>query len=220
MISPKYALSHYFFKPSENRFKAPNVVNLYLDYNCKFSAKLFLKLIKVIPQLEEKYPGKFQFVFVNIVQPWHPTSVLLHEYSLVAADVLRKNDPDSSNKQFWAISEAIFRNKETFFDTSTVSLSRNDIYKLISSVVLDEVQISAEDSEILDALEIQEETDPAKAANSGNAATIDLKYFTRYTRTVGVHVTPTVSVNGIFDNSVSSGLSEEELVNVFEAYAK
>ena len=34
---------------------------------------------------------------------------------------------------------------------------------------------------------------------------------------VGVHVTPTVSIDGIVDDSVSSGSSEDDLVKLFES---
>lgn len=217
MISPKYSLSHFFFKPVESRYKAPNVVNLYLDYNCPFSAKIFFKFLKVIPQLETRHPGKFQFVFINVVQPWHPNSVLLHEYSLVVADSLRKHEPETSNEKFWAVSNAIFENKEQFYDSATANLGRNEIYQLIASTISKSVLFPLKQKEIYDALEIHG-TDVANASNSGNSATVDLKYFTRYQRTVGVHVTPTVSVNGIANDSVSSGLSEEDLLKVFDAY--
>ncbi|GEQ72282.1 hypothetical protein JCM33374_g5969 [Metschnikowia sp. JCM 33374] len=218
MISPKYSLSHYFFNDSRPRTKAPNVVNLYLDYNCPFSAKIFFKFLEIIPLLEKRYPGTFQFVFVNVVQPWHPNSVLLNEFSLVVADLLRKDDPNISNEMFWIVSGSLFRNKEKFYDSATVSLGRNETYKHIYDVVQEEVELLFDQNDILDKLYIKEETDTAKASNGGNFATVDIKYFTRYLRTVGVHVTPTVSVNGIVNDSISSGSSNEELLKIFETY--
>lgn len=210
MISPKYALTHYYSAVPSSQ--APHVVNLFLDYNCPFSAKLFLKLQKVIPQLDEKHPGKFQFVFVNVVQPWHPNSTLLHEYSLVVAQLLKKTSDSNSN--FWKVSQALFENKEAFYDSSTVKLGRNEIYQKINDTVYASVKLPTEKSEVLKLLQIDE----GEPSNGGNAATVDVKYFTRYLRGVGVHVTPTVSVDGIVNDGVSSGSAEEELIKVFETY--
>ena len=55
MISPKYSATHYYLsaKALSGAKTAPHIINLYLDYNCPFSAKLFLKLYNtVIPNLE------------------------------------------------------------------------------------------------------------------------------------------------------------------------
>lgn len=220
MISPKYSLSHYYFsaKSLAKLTLAPHIVNLYLDYNCPFSAKIFFKLEKVIPQLQSKYPGQFQFVFVNVIQPWHPNSVLLHEYSLVVAQLLRKEEPEKLNELFWAVSGAIFANKEKFYDSATVNFGRNEIYKKINDVVFESVLLPINEKAVLEGLNIAEETDPEKARNGGNDATVDVKYFTRYLRGVGVHVTPTVSVDGIVNDSVSSGSEIEKLVEIFEGY--
>lgn len=215
MISPKYALTHYY-SVLKGAVK-PHTVNLYLDYNCPFSAKIFFKLAKVIPALQNKYPGQFQFVFVNVVQPWHPNSTLLHEYSLVVAQLLKEKVPEESNELFWKVSGAIFQNKEKFYDTATVNLGRNDIYKSINDTVYSEVKLPFPREDVLKKLEIANESDPEKASNAGNAATVDVKYFTRYLRNVGVHVTPTVSIDGIVNDSVSSGASEDELIKTFES---
>lgn len=219
MISPKYALTHYWFSAQTFSKAAPHVVNLYLDYNCPFSSKIYTKLLKVIPSLHEKYPGQFQFVFVNVVQPWHPNSVLLHEYSLVLAQLLREKLPETSNELFWKFSDVIFSHKEEFYDSATVNLGRNEIYKKINDTVYLEVkELPVDKSEVLKRLEIKQSSSSEDARNSGNGATNDVKYFTKYLRGVGVHVTPTVSVDGVVDNGVSSGLSPEELTKVFEAH--
>lgn len=52
--------------------------------NSPFSKKMF-ELAHT--QLREKYgsDGKVQFLVQNVIQPWHPTSCLLHEASLAVA---------------------------------------------------------------------------------------------------------------------------------------
>lgn len=218
MISPKFASTHYYFLPSALSKTAPNIVNLYLDYNCPFSAKIYLKLPSVIEKLNKELPGAFQFVFVNVVQPWHPNSVNLHEYSIAAAHLLRASSSESSNELFWKISKSIFEHKEAFYDSLTVNLGRNEIYQKIHDVVAKDVQLPFNKKDILRRLEIEATSKDEDAKNSGNDATVDLKYFTRYLRNVGVHVTPTVTVNGIVNDSISSGASEDDLVKIFESY--
>ncbi|WPK24281.1 hypothetical protein PUMCH_001548 [Australozyma saopauloensis] len=213
MISPKYALSHYYFKGLTN----PHVVNLYLDYNCPFSAKMYFTLFKTIPQVQKKHPDVFQFVFVNVVQPWHPQSVLLNEYALVVAQLLREKAPEKSNELFWNVSYELFANKDKFFDSVTSNVGRNDYYKLINDVVFDKLELPITKTDVLGKLEIAA-TDLANASNAGNAAIADVKYFTRYLRGVGVHITPTVSVNGIVADLLSSASTTEELIKVFESF--
>ncbi|KAK6454833.1 uncharacterized protein RJT20DRAFT_52514 [Scheffersomyces xylosifermentans] len=223
MISPKYSLTHYYYSAkalaSSKSPVAPHIINLYLDYNCPFSGKLFFKLKdSVIPKLHEKHPGQFQFVFVNIIQPWHPNSVLLHEFSLVVAKILREGSQyKDTNDTFWTISEAIFKNQEEFYDSSNVTLTRNQIYEQIFDVVEKETNVPFTKEEVLSQLQIKPTKGKDNATNAGNGATTDVKYFTKYLRGVGVHVSPTVSVDGIVNDNISSGAEVDFLVKEFES---
>lgn len=218
MISPKYSLTHYFY-PSFSSRAAPNVVNLYFDYNCPFSARLYAKLQdKVIPQLQEKHADKFQFVYVNVVQPWHTNSVLLNEFALAVAKLLREKGVEDSNKLFWEVSRAIYDKKEHFYDQANVELNRNEIYKQIAEITFAKVKLPFSEKEVLEQLLFTPIPADKVDLNPGNGSTVDLKYFTRYLRNVGVHVTPTVSVNGIIADSVSSGSEPDELIKVFESF--
>lgn len=217
MISPKYALTHYYYGAKTLAASVPNIVNVYLDYNCPFSAKLYLKFVnEVIPQLQAKHPNKFQFVYVNVVQPWHPNSNYLNEYGLAVAKLLRESPSPSvdASTTFWNVSKTIFENKEKFYDEATVSLSRNETYAYISNIVSENLSgLPFTDADVLKVLEIEASDKPT---NSGNGVSVDIKYFTRYLRGVGIHMTPTVSVNGITAN-VESGWSIEDLIKFFES---
>ncbi|ODV81725.1 uncharacterized protein CANTADRAFT_119130 [Suhomyces tanzawaensis NRRL Y-17324] len=220
MISPKYYTHYYYaFKQlsAKSAADAPHVINLYLDYTCPFSAKLFGKLYNsVIPKLHEKHPNKFQFVFVNVIQPWHPNATLAFEFALVAAGLLAEKTPEEANKTYWALSSTLFKNALQFQDSYNVDLNRNEIYEQLYEIVAKELELPFSKSEILDKLQIK--PNKVDVTNAGNGATAAGKYFTKYLRGVGVHVTPTVSVDGIVDNSVSSGSEIDELVKVFEAH--
>lgn len=211
MISPKYATTHYFYAPRTLN-AATHSVNLYLDYNCPFSAKLFTKLHKqVIPELNKKHPSRFQFIFVNVVQPWHVNSNLLHEFSLAVAKLTTGDD---SNQKFWQLSQVLFDNKEHFYDTANINLNRNEIYEQIYSVVAPHYDLP-EKKAVLELLQIP--TDATEPSNGGNGVTNDLKYFTKYHRKAGIHVTPTVSVDGVVDDLILSGSEPDELVSKFES---
>lgn len=208
MISPKY-LSHLYYPYSH--FKSnPHEVNIFLDYNCPFSGKMYMKFVdEVIPKVEAAFPGKFQFVFVNVVQPWHPNSVMLNEFSLAVSQLCSEKDP----QLFWKVSKSLFVNKEKFYDTSTVNLTRNEIYEQIWSVVSGDIEMPFSKDQVLSKVKIP--TDSPEADNEGNGVTKDVKYFTRYARTLGVHMTPTVSVDGIMNNLIESLAEPDHLVKVF-----
>lgn len=215
MISPKYSSSHCFY-PLTHFVKggSPHVINLYLDYNCPFSARMFLKFKSaVIPEMEKKYPGKFQFVFMNVIQPWHPNSIYMHEFSLSVAKLIRENDKGGS-ELFWSVSESLFKNIKKFYDNANSDVGRNEVYEQLYDVVSQDVEIPFSKQDILDNIVIKQVgTDNEELLdNSGNALAVDVKYFTRYQRTVGVHVTPTVSVDGITDGAFESGADPEVLV--------
>lgn len=220
MISPKFAPTHYYHsaKTLTTLPVFPNVVNLFLDYNCPFSARLFLKLKQeVIDELQRKHPNKFQFVFVNVVQPWHPNSVYLNEVSLTVSKLLRTNqEKNDTNRLFWNFSEVLFENKEEFYDTANSNLNRNEIYKQIADIVFSKINLPFDKEEVLKDLIIEPQSEKQKQSNDGNGATADLKYLTRYLRVVGVHITPTVSINNIVNDGISSGAEPKELVRKFE----
>ena len=96
-------------------------------------------------------------------------------------------------------------------------MTRNQIYEQIYNVVTSGLELKVSKEKILTELIIKPSEVPS---NAGNGATADVKYFTKYLRGVGVHVTPTVSIDGIVDDSVSSGSSEDDLVKLFEVNYK
>lgn len=92
-------------------------------------------------------------------------------------------------------------------------MTKNQIYEQIYDVVAEaKFDFKIPKEEILAQLVIKQSKEPN---NDGNGATVDVKYFTRYLRGVGVHITPTVSIDGIVDDSISSGTPEDELIKLF-----
>jgi len=167
-----------------------------LDYTCPFSKKLFLQFYtNVVPVIEQKFAGKVQAIFRHQVQPWHPSSTLVHEAAL-AVGLL-------APEKFWDYSKAVFDTQEQYFDESVVNETRNETYKRLSDLAASAVGIPSD--QIFSQLQIT-----TKVQNNGNKITNDLKLQIREARLRSIHISPTVLLDGIVDNSISSGWSEQQ----------
>jgi protein-disulfide isomerase len=183
---------------------APTVhtLEIYLDYVCPFSAKLFKTLYHtVVPavQANQALSSGLEIIFRQQVQPWHPSSTLVHE----AAVAVQRLAPE----KFWEFSDALFRHQTEYFDVNVVNEKRNDTYKrlakLAASVGLDEAQV-------YDLLVISDKPGPDGSLNSGNKVTNDFKVLIKMARLVGIHVSPTAVFDGVVNNDVSSGWTGEQ----------
>lgn len=118
---------------------------------------------------------------------------------------------------FWKVSYELFVQKEHFCDSVVAEIGRNDFYKTVNDMVFSAVDLPPTKDDVLNGLVIKQST-VENADNGGNAATVDVKYFTKYLRGVGVHITPTISIDGIVVPLVSSSTSLEELMELFKSY--
>ena len=181
---------------------APHTLELYLDYVCPFSAKLFKTFYdSVRPLIEKKYtkPG-VRVIFRQQIQPWHPSSTLVHEAGVAVLRV-------APNK-FWDFSAKLFEKQKEYFDANVVNEGRNETYKRLAKLAgsIDGV----EESKILDLLVISDKPDKDGGLNSGNKVTDDVKFMVKANRLTGVHVTPSVLFNGVMENGISSSFSAED----------
>ncbi|EMC95122.1 hypothetical protein BAUCODRAFT_72187 [Baudoinia panamericana UAMH 10762] len=179
---------------------ALHTIEMYLDYVCPFSKKMFDTVYdSVFPVIKEKYADKVQLIFRQQIQPWHPSSTLVHE---AGAAVLKID----SNK-FWPFSKALFAEQAEYFDVKVVNEPRNKTYerlaKLAGSVGLDE-------KKVYNLLEVPDKPDSEGGLNIGNGVTNDIKLMVKANRLTGVHVTPTVLFNGVVENSISSSFSKDD----------
>ena len=85
-----------------------HTLELYLDFVCPFSAKLWERIITdVIPYVEKEKPGQVEFVFRQLVQPWHPSSTLGMQYP--ALEICKRTpaeDSLQSTKLVWQSNES------------------------------------------------------------------------------------------------------------------
>jgi hypothetical protein len=98
----KMALAPKFAGQKFSALNAPTLhtLELYLDYVCPFSLKMFNTVYtSVIPLIRQKYASKVQILFRQQIQPWHPSSTLVHE----AGVAVLKVEPN----KFWEFSKVI-----------------------------------------------------------------------------------------------------------------
>ncbi|KAK2736802.1 hypothetical protein FQN55_001391 [Onygenales sp. PD_40] len=230
-LAPKFAGQ----KLSAGGETTKHTLEIYLDYVCPFSAKLFKTLFPLLPRLlttpNAPYSHTLQIILRQQIQPWHPSSTLTHESALAVLQL--------SPEKFWPYSAALFAHQTEFFDANVVHETRNETYRrlarLAGSVGVDEGGVY----ELL-AVRGRGEVGEKGELNGGNGVTGLVKVMTRASRVVGVHVTPTVffnvssptsppkaslwqtavadqnSLKGIEERSISSSFTKEQWEEWFE----
>lgn len=184
-IAPKYLAQT--LGPAVGR---TNSIEIYLDYVCPYSVKIYKKLrTTIIPKINELYPNKFTFIFRHQIQPWHPSSTLVHEAAIAVSLI--------APEKFWEFSDALFDHSEEYYDEPLYNESRKETYVRLAKLAQDSVGVEPE--KFLELVSI-----PAESGNKGNFLAPDVKYFIKQARQNGIHVSPTVVINGVTDSSIES----------------
>ncbi|GMF56545.1 unnamed protein product [[Candida] boidinii] len=144
---------------------------------------------------------------MNVAQPWHSTSCLMHEVSLAVA----KSTPE----KFWQYSKILFENQSKFYDSEVINKTRNEIVNELIELAIKEGGDKDKLNELLK-IETTDENNGV-ASNAGSKIGADFKYFTRYHRTVGIHVTPTVTINGIVNSGIESSTPLDKIIEILES---
>ncbi|CAO2657018.1 Nn.00g058210.m01.CDS01 [Neocucurbitaria sp. VM-36] len=181
--------------------KAVHTLELYLDYVCPFSAKLFKTVFTTTLRktLLEKYGDRVVTIFRQQIQPWHPSSTLVHEAGYAVQKV------DSS--KFYDFSEKLFEQQKDFFDVNVVNETRNATYKRLAKIA---GSVGVDEGKVYDLLKISDKPAEDGGLNTGNGVTNDVKVQVKQNRMAGVHVTPTVVFDGIVNNDISSGWTQQQ----------
>ncbi|KAF3909662.1 hypothetical protein AA313_de0207747 [Arthrobotrys entomopaga] len=152
----------------------------------------------VIPYLEATKPKQVEIIFRQLIQPWHPSSTLVHESALAVEKV--------APEKFWVYSDALFKAQKDYFDVNVVNETRNQTYTRLAELA---ATVGVNAAEVQKVLFIADKPD-GDSYNIGNQVTNDVKLITKAARQVSAHVTPTVFFNGVMENSISSGWTLEE----------
>ena len=152
-----------------------------------------LHQLQVIPWLQKEHPGLVDITMYFVPQPWHPQSGTLAEGALA----VQLADPSATVKFIMAI----FEHRDEFNDDAVFDVSRVGVYERMAPHA-EAAGVSKEDF-----LAGLKQNAPGQG---GVPVTKQLKFYVKHHRTAGVHVTPSVLVNGILDNGISSGWTLEQ----------
>ena len=131
----------------------------------QFSTKMFNTVYEgVFPIVKSKYSDRVQFIFRQQIQPWHPSSTLVHE---AGAAVLQTN-PD----KFWEFSKALFDKQTEFFDVNVVNETRNKTYERLAKIA---GGVGVDEKKVYSLLQISDKPDKDGSLNTGNGVTNDIK---------------------------------------------
>jgi hypothetical protein len=148
------------------------------------------------------WAGSVQVIFRQQVQPWHPSSLWMHE-SAIAVQRL-------APAKFWDYSTALFKVQKDFFDLNVIHEKRNEVYarlaKVAAGVGVDEQAVY----KLLRVPDTEEERPKDGSLNVGNQITDDVKQVIKMARLLPVHVSPTVMFNGLVRDEFSSGWTGDQ----------
>lgn len=188
-LLPKYAAYSLASSPCQ---KTRHVVDLFLDFVCPYCDRLWSTVV-VNNDLPNKYKSHVEFIFRHQIQPWHIQSSVVHAVIMVVAR-------EQPSRLFDAIT-AIFKRQRELFDEHMEDKSQIEMYEKVLSILNEETQIQLDKN-----LFRINQTE----SNAGNAMTADLKYHIKYARKHGVHMSPTVFVDGLEEPAIDSKWTVEQ----------
>jgi len=169
------------------------VVELFLDLTCPFSRKMFYAVHDDISD-GGKLEGKAKFILQNVIQPWHAQSTVLHEAALAVKRL------DAS--QCIPFCKALYDNYDSFTSSAVREETRGQTVERL--VALAEKECGVSSAEMRKLLETKGD------GNASSAVTQEIKWYVKQHRARGVHVTPTVFVNGIEAPQCGSAWTAED----------
>ena len=176
-------------------------IEAFLDFCCPFCRKHWnCFVLEVLPLYKDR---GLNYRHYNVAQPWHAQSSYMHEAALAVEEV----DAD----KYTAFATALFAAQEQFFDDAVWDKSRATVYQELCTLAAS-VGVDAEAVAAKLARKVVE-----GSHNTGNDVTQALKFYTKFHRTRGMHVTPTVMVNGVVEDSISSGWTVEQWTGYLDA---
>lgn len=155
----------------------------------------------VVPRLRSSPLGrKVQLIFRPQIQPWHPSSTLTHEAGVAVSRL--------APSRFWDFAAALFAAQREYFDVAVVAETRNATYRRLARLAADSAGL--DEAQVYALLEVPDRPGEDGGLNVGNKVTDDLKVLVKMARLIGVHVSPTVYLDGVEAREISSSWTADE----------
>ncbi|GAA6009007.1 DsbA family protein [Rhodotorula paludigena] len=186
---------------------ASHTLELFLDLICPFSKKQLDGVREHVVPLIEKGPLEqhLSVIVRQVPQPWHASSTLVHEAALGVSKTLVDAGASFSDvevhdkfKQFFY---RLMDGQEAYYDEPTATETPNQTRARLADLANEVVGLDRD--AFLKAVSVGK-------GNGGTGVTADLKLQIKYHRARGVHVTPTVFLDGLAEPSISSSFSGED----------
>jgi len=162
------------------------VLDLFVDMQCPYSRKMMDTLRTVMPIAEKAHPGKILWRLLNTPQPFHANTWNMHLSALAMCRI--------SPQQCWDGHQMLFDVQTRFFNGATANQTRTEIIDVLATICSARVP----EKDWRNAID-------GEPDNSHSLTISDeLIEYTKFHRKRGVHVTPTVNLNGLEAEDVSS----------------
>ena len=175
------------------------VVEVFVDLLCPFSKRMWDVLYK--EEVMEQYSESIQFRWYNTPQPWHFQSTFAHSCVLAMSKV-----NDDLTKDYLA---SLFDHQEQFFDENTHHKCKADILDEMAELG---AELGVDKQDIISWATMDADN------NDGRTVAPALKLCVKYHRARGVHVTPTVFLNGLEAGDISSQWTSDQWRELLDAF--
>eukprot|EP01080_Neovahlkampfia_damariscottae_P010977 gene10977-3684_t len=174
--------------------KTPNVtLECFFDIHCPFSKKAYTTL-----RSYSKNDDKVLIKMIPYIQPWHPQGFFICKAATVAGML-------GGDESYFKMVDHLYENFDEYVDSKVADYSPNDWKNKMKEL----------------AVKIDLKKDEFENVYMSDEAVTQVKILQKYGRQNSIHVTPTIAVNGLIDNSISSSWKEEDWKNYLnQIYSK
>jgi len=171
------------------------VVEIFADLACPFACKTIRTVCaEVLPTMETSKPGDVQFVYHNVIQPWHPQSALAH---MTFFAIKQLNGPQKATE----FANLFVDHRENFTSDKILNKSNRQVLQELSELG---ALVGVDSAAILSKL-------------TGGDTTGDVKLSAKFHRKRGIHVTPTVLLNGLEASFIESSYTAEQWIETLNS---
>ena len=166
------------------------LLETFFDFHCPFSKKMFNNLVPFLRDHGDIAKHVEHRIILH-VQPWHSQATQMTMVALAAQLI----EPD--HDKLFRLMELIYEHQDEFSDQDCYELTIHQLYEKLFAI--------AKDAGI-DEAALRAQLAPGKRED----VVAKLKQSVKYARQNSIHVSPTVMLNGIVDNNISSSFMTEQ----------